>query len=136
MDAIEALVNNIQLTSHIQERVDDWDKSDETLYLLTEVIWLRRNIMKKIEEEFWADHEYRCMVKHAVASRWFLQEVKDATTGRDPLYERAAENMFIILSKFLKQELTNCWRCLLDSIKSNDGLHTMRKEESKNVSED
>ena len=129
LDAIEALVNNIQLASHIQEHLDNWEAEKEMYYIHAEVVTLRRQIMKKIENDFGADHQYRCMVKHAIASRWFLQEVKDAAYGWEKLYNTATENMFMILSKFLKQEITDCWRCLLDSLQATHGVQEMPKED-------
>ena len=82
----------------------------------------RKKLMNILLEEF-ADNvnmDYRCLVKHSVASRQFSKELWD--TNRDnleyeELYIKSSEVMYSILSKFLwVKEIVKCWRCLLDQL--------------------
>ena len=143
-DLMEAITNQIQIASHLQELITN-DRSDFNIdkdnkeilsrisinaMLLEQSISIRRDMMKKLEQEFSSDHKYWCLFKHALASRWFSLEVTYANNDYVTISQRVSEQMFMIVSQFLWTKLTNCWRCLLDSISNNNVLNLSGKTET------
>jgi len=66
MDLIEAIINQIQLASHLQELID-FEESDNLVnkFLLDQSVKLRRDMMSQLPVE---NQDYRCALKHALAS--------------------------------------------------------------------
>ena len=83
----------------------------------------RRKIMKKIYNFFDdnSDHEFRCLFKHTVSAKQFIDEVDDAT---DVLFFDESQELYkmmsLAISGFLWEKPQTCARCLLDDLLSND----------------
>lgn len=131
VDAIEVIANEIAFASHCYELISNidndikysGDKSKLTelidiQLLLIESIKVRRLYMNKLKDECQWNMDYRCMVKHAIASWWFSIEVYQA--NEDPFYMdmiiRESEKLSRVLSKFTGIAMTDCLRCLQDSL--------------------
>lgn len=83
----------------------------------------RKMLMNIIKDEYDADMDYRCLVKHTIAIQQFMKEIRD--TDRDNIdfeyeYIKASEMMYETLSHFIKTDIVKCWRCLLDSEANGD----------------
>ena len=89
---------------------------------------VRRKVMRKIFESFDnADHQMRCIVKHSVAAKWFMDEVVAADNDDKPslrsnephdLYEL----MSLAISSFIWVEPQVCARCMADDLEDNDTI--------------
>lgn len=88
---------------------------------MKELLERRRNamrILKELAKEY--DWEYWCLVKHAIASYQFAQELQNNDMDNLEYSEMAEETskyMFECLSKFLWTEVVTCGRCLADELK-------------------
>lgn len=123
LDLVEYISNQIAITSHLQELLNDKysEEDSEWIHDLQELINNsindRRKAMKKMLELFDWDKQYRCLVKHAIASWGYATEVMYADKDADYviLQHNSYEQMMKILSKFLKAPaMVTCWRCLQD----------------------
>lgn len=135
LDAVECIKNCEAIVSHCNEIMDsiypNVTKSDEVYWKyinLQEMRELakttRRRVMNKVFQSFDnADHEYRCLLKHAVAAKWFIDEVADASEAsfqwnddRQDLYKL----MSLALSSFIWEKPQLCARCMADDLFYNE----------------
>lgn len=97
------------------------DKMEFHFNKMKELLERRRNamrILKELAKEY--DWEYWCLVKHAIASYQFAQELQNNDMDNLEYSEMAEETskyMFECLSKFLWTEVVTCGRCLADELK-------------------
>jgi hypothetical protein len=129
LDLVELIWNQIALTSHLQEQYDT-DNDPLTSILLKNSIDIRRDAMSKLE---CVNSEYRCALKHAIASREYALECSYANDSNKELSTLCTEQMYAILSKFLWEEITFCWRCLSDKLlisKDNSNVQKLWWEKS------
>ena len=142
LDAIECIKNCEAIVSHCNEIMDSYyDKYNET-----EDIWdpkpspvvrkyescskmkamatkIRRRMMKKIFDRFEdADHDYRCILKHAASVKQFADEVDDAEASGIFREDTASSYklMSLALSLFVWEEPQLCARCMLDDLLSDE----------------
>ena len=136
-DLVEAIFHEIAFQSHCNENIhnrmgdikatnDDKEirrlnsEIIELSYLLNESIQIRRDMMNKLKEQYGWNMEFWCTLKHAIASRWYINECFQSDTLYAMLLKRETDKMVSILAKFLKMDITNCMRCLWDSILNNN----------------
>lgn len=132
LDAVEAIKNCEAIVSHCNEIMDSIEdnafKDDaesgnrleqkyNNLFKIKDMATkARRSIMLQIENNVEnIDHDYRCIVKHAIAAKWFMDEVWDATGH--VMYKEALmlyKTMSMALSQFIGEDMEVCARCLLD----------------------
>jgi len=131
LDAIECIKNCEAIVSHCNEIMDsiydNVSKNDKAyddymnLNRMKEIATkVRRKTMRKIFESFDnADHQYWCILKHAVAAKWFMDEVVAAgdenslrSTEPHDLYEL----MSLAISSFIWVEPQVCARCMADDL--------------------
>ena len=133
LDAIECIKNCEAIVSHCNEIMDsiydNVSKNDKAyndymnLNRMKEIaIKVRRKTMRKIYESFDnADHQYWCILKHAIAAKWFMDEVVAADDDDHPslrsnephdLYEL----MSLAISSFIWVEPQVCARCMADDL--------------------
>lgn len=131
LDQIELIGNQIALVSHLQELVfsiendikynttsEDKDKQEITMILniIKSTTTQRRIAMKQLGD---GDKNYRCALKHCIATYQFSTEVFQATNNPVDwtILKESYENMIIVLSKYLGlEEVVLCWRCLSDKL--------------------
>jgi len=127
LDWTELVWQLLALSSHLQEIADShWfneevtDEDKEVCEWITKTnTMLRRKLMDKIFESWYGDHKYRCAVKHSVFCYELANELQQTDTDDETfkLIQRlCSQSMYMILSKFLWNELVLCWRCLNDSL--------------------
>ena len=95
----------------------------------------RKMLMNLIKDEYEADMDYRCLVKHTIAIQQFMKEIRD--TDRNNIdfeyeYIKASEMMYETLSHFIKSDVVKCWRCLLDSEANNNDEEKTNKNHTTN----
>jgi len=131
LDAVECIKNCEAIVSHCNEIMDsiydNVSKNDKAyddymnLNRMKEIATnVRRKTMRKIFESFdKADHKMWCIVKHAVAAKWFMDEVvaagdEDSLRSNEPhdLYEL----MSLAISSFIWVEPQVCARCMADDL--------------------
>jgi len=131
LDAIECIKNCEAIVSHCNEIMDSIydniitsDAVKKKYFNLKEMretaIRTRRRVMNKIFQSFDnADHDMRCIVKHAVAAKWFIDEVADAASSsiiwnndKGDLYRL----MSLAVSSFIWEEPQVCARCMADDL--------------------
>lgn len=133
LDAIECIKNCEAIVSHCNEIMDsiydNVSKNDKAyddymnLNRMKEIATkVRRKTMRKIFESFDnADHQYWCILKHAIAAKWFMDEVVAADNDDSPslrsnephdLYEL----MSLAISSFIWVEPQVCARCMADDL--------------------
>ena len=90
---------------------------------------VRRKTMRKIYESFdKADHQYWCILKHAVAAKWFMDEVVAADNDDDKPSLRSTEPhdlyelMSLAISSFIWVEPQVCARCMADDLEEDDTI--------------
>ena len=142
LDAIECIKNCEAIVSHCNEIMDSYyDKYNETEYIWdpkpspvvrkyescskmkTMAIKIRRRMMKKIFDRFEdADHDYRCILKHAASVKQFADEVDDAEASGIFREDTASSYklMSLALSLFVWEEPQLCARCMLDDMMWED----------------
>lgn len=139
LDAIECIKNCEAIVSHCNEIMDsiydNVSKNDKAyddymnLNRMKEIATkVRRKTMRKIYESFdKADHQYRCILKHAIAAKWFMDEVVAADDDDHPslrsnephdLYEL----MSLAISSFIWVEPQVCARCMADDLEDDDTI--------------
>ena len=139
LDAIECIKNCEAIVSHCNEIMDsiydNVSKNDKAyddymnLNRMKEIATkVRRKTMRKIFESFDnADHQYRCILKHAIAAKWFMDEVVAADDDEHPslrsnephdLYEL----MSLAISSFIWVEPQVCARCMADDLEDDDTI--------------
>lgn len=139
LDAIECIKNCEAIVSHCNEIMDsiydNVSKNDKAyddymnLNRMKEIATkVRRKTMRKIFESFdKADHQYWCILKHAVAAKWFMDEVVAAGDDNHPslrsnephdLYEL----MSLAISSFIWVEPQVCARCMADDLEDDDTI--------------
>lgn len=137
LDAIECIKNCEAIVSHCNEIMDSiYDnviKNDKAyddymnLNRMKEIATkVRRKTMRKIYESFDnADRQYWCILKHAIAAKWFMDEVVAADNDDSPslrsnephdLYEL----MSLAISSFIWVEPQVCARCMADDLEEDD----------------
>ena len=139
LDAIECIKNCEAIVSHCNEIMDsiydNVSKNDKAyddymnLNRMKEIATkVRRKTMRKIFESFDnADHQYRCILKHAVAAKWFMDEVVAADNDDDSPSLRSTEPhdlyelMSLAISSFIWVEPQVCARCMADDL-SDDNI--------------
>jgi hypothetical protein len=127
VDWVELIGNSIAICSHLQENLNSYWKNEEITEADAELCkeqidvytWIRREIMKRISEDFTWNNHYWCALKHAIAVWTYATEI--AYANKDDWHLRwlqqfASDSMYSILSMFINQEITTCGRCLNDSI--------------------
>ena len=133
LDAIECIKNCEAIVSHCNEIMDsiydNVSKNDKAyddymnLNRMKEIATkVRRKTMRKVYESFDnADHKYWCILKHAIAAKWFMDEVVAADDDDHPslrsnephdLYEL----MSLAISSFIWVEPQVCARCMADDL--------------------
>ena len=138
LDAIECIKNCEALVSHCSEIMDsiydNVSKNDKAyddymnLNRMKEIATkVRRKTMRKIFESFdKADHQYWCILKHAVAAKWFMDEVVAADNDDDKQSLRSNEPhdlyelMSLAISSFIWVEPQVCARCMADDLDSEE----------------
>ena len=81
--------------------------------------------MRKIFESFDnADHQYWCILKHAVAAKWFMDEVVAADNDDSPSLRSTEphdlyELMSLAISSFIWVEPQVCARCMADDLEED-----------------
>lgn len=149
LDAVELIANQIALSSHCQELINelmsDYEleptedlsiKIKNQQSILAQSIRLRRMVMENLLVSFESsDKELRCTFKHAVASYMYATEcahVSGQNIWREDIQQRAYIQMIQVLSMFLGVEVQLCGRCLQDilSYKQSKDVLMMLKEES------
>ena len=130
IDTVEYIANNIALASHFQEILNsEMDESFDKSWIeeqRNKSIEDRRNAMQKIKDEFIWDPHLWCILKHSIAMYGYATEMLYANkrdTTFIALQQNANDNLFIVLSKFIGEEVTTCGRCFNDMI-LNQNEHT------------
>ena len=153
LDAVELIANQIAISSHCQELINelmsDYElepteelstKIKNQQSILAQSIGLRRMVMDNLLVSFESsDKELRCTFKHAVASYMYATEcahVSGQNIWRETIQQRAYLQMIQVLSMFLGIEPQLCGRCLQDilSDKQSNDVFKLRKEKSSNAS--
>lgn len=153
LDAVELIANQIAISSHCQELINelmsDYElepteelstKIKNQQSILAQSIGLRRMVMDNLLVSFESsDKELRCTFKHAVASYMYATEcshVSGQNIWRETIQQRAYLQMIQVLSMFLGIEPQLCGRCLQDilSDKQPNDVFKLRKEKSSNDS--
>lgn len=133
LDAIECIKNCEAIVSHCNEIMDSiYDnviKNDKAyddymnLNRMKEIATkVRRKTMRKIFESFDnADHQYWCILKHAIAAKWFMDEVVAADNDDSPSLRSTEphdlyELMSLAISSFIWVEPQVCARCMADDL--------------------
>lgn len=137
LDAIECIKNCEAIVSHCNEIMDsiygNVNKNDKAyddymnLNRMKEIATkVRRKTMRKIFESFdKADHQYRCILKHAVAAKWFMDEVVAADNDDNSVLRPSLrstephdlyELMSLAISSFIWVEPQVCARCMADDL--------------------
>lgn len=140
LDAIECIKNCEAIVSHCNEIMDsiydNVSKNDKAyddymnLNRMKEIATkVRRKTMRKIFESFDnADHQYWCILKHAVAAKWFMDEVVAADNDDDKPSLRSNEPhdlyelMSLAISSFIWVEPQVCARCMADDLEEDDTI--------------
>lgn len=140
LDAIECIKNCEAIVSHCNEIMDsiydNVSKNDKSyddymnLNRMKEIATkVRRKTMRKIFESFDnADHQYWCILKHAVAAKWFMDEVVAADNDDDKPSLRSNEPhdlyelMSLAISSFIWVEPQVCARCMADDLEDDDTI--------------
>jgi len=134
MDALELIANQIALASHLQELISNWLSELETAsselkelkikdiaenqVLLENAIKIRRMTMDKLLDDK-SNKDMWCAAKHALWSWMYALEVYYANKEMFEIAKLATEQMFQVVSKFLWEEMTTCWRCLFDKLQKD-----------------
>lgn len=141
LDAIECIKNCEAVVSHCNEISDayydaymaldlsqEWIEDNEVVKRY-ELCWrmkdiatkVRRNIMSRILEMFEGDDQFRCIFKHAVSAKQYIDEVNDAA---DEMFYQEWQNLYklmsLAISKFVGEEPETCARCLWDKLLSHN----------------
>lgn len=140
LDAIECIKNCEAIVSHCNEIMDsiydNVSKNDKAyddymnLNRMKEIATkVRRKTMRKIYESFdKADHQYWCILKHAIAAKWFMDEVVAADNDDDKPSLRSNEPhdlyelMSLAISSFIWVEPQVCARCMADDLEDDDTI--------------
>lgn len=137
LDAIECIKNCEAIVSHCNEIMDsiydnvskndkaydDYMNLNRMREIATEV---RRKVMHKIYESFdKADHQYRCLLKHSVAAKWFMDEVvaADQDWPRSNEVHDLYKLMSLAISSFIWEEPQVCARCMADDLFSKQDIN-------------
>lgn len=152
LDAIECIKNCEAIASHCNEIMDsiygNVSKNDKAyddymnLNRMKEIATkVRRKTMRKVFESFDnADHQYWCILKHAIAAKWFMDEVVAADNDDSPslrsnephdLYEL----MSLAISSFIWVEPQVCARCMADDLEEKTIEIADTDEEYRSVDE-
>lgn len=138
LDAVEAIKNCEAIVSHCNEIMDSIEdnafkeeaesgnkleqKYNNLFKIKDMAIKARRNIMLQIEDNVEnIDHDYWCIIKHAIAAKGFMDEVNDATGH--VMYKESQmlyKTMSMALSQFIGEDMEVCARCLLDKYLANE----------------
>lgn len=141
IDIVENIGETIAIQSHLSElytstvhEVDvNLDENEDLVYMAEkeeelkemkkeyEAAYKRRKMLMGILRDMWenTNMDYRCLVKHSIASRQYSKELRDTDRNNldyETLYIQASEYMYSVLSHFLGVEVVKCWRCLLDAM--------------------
>lgn len=79
----------------------------------------RKKMMQILKDEYDANMDYRCLLKHSIGAWQYSKEIWDTDRNNieyEMLYIQASEYMYSVLSHFLGVEIVKCWRCLLDAM--------------------
>ena len=109
-------MNDIESTSDIWELTKLNENAEEINWLLNDSIQLRRDLMNKLKEQYVTNMNYWCALKHSIASWWYINECFQTDTSYARLLKRETDKMISTLAKFLWIDITNCMRCLWDSL--------------------
>ena len=146
VELIEVIANQIASYSHhyeiynsLQSDLLDRDQfpeeevermEEESSYHLFEMQKLteqRRKTMRMLKEKAVDYNEQRhCLVKHAIATYQFAQEVLATDINNADyiqLAEEASRYMYKCVSKYLWVDVVTCWRCLADELAENKPLN-------------
>lgn len=133
LDAVECIKNCEAIVSHCNEIMDSiyenittndkiYDKYKNLLEMRTLATNTRRRVMRKVYDAFPdSDHDYRCILKHAIEAKWFIDEVAAAD---DNTWIEETEDMYklmsLALSSFIWVEPKMCARCMADDLLSDN----------------
>ena len=77
--------------------------------------------MSRILEMFEGDEQFRCIFKHAVSAKQYIDEVNDAA---DEMFYQEWQDLYklmsLAISKFVGEEPETCARCLGDKLLSHN----------------
>ena len=118
------LLNSLQSDLKHPELYTEWqikEMQEESIYhvnKLKELTEKRRQAMRVLRD-MWdePDSKWHCILKHAISSYQFAQELRDTdedNTDYSELAEFAYQYMYECVSKYLWVDLVTCWRCLKD----------------------
>lgn len=133
VDWIQLIGSCVAQCSHLQEVLNSYtqnpDITKEDAEFCSEQISrytkVRRDVMEKIRQSFDGNMHYWCSLKHAIESRQYATEVLYAEPENMDLMkiqQECSNWMYAILSKFIWQEITTCWRCFHDAIQLHEEL--------------
>jgi hypothetical protein len=90
---------------------------------------IRRDYMEAMKTSL-SDHKRWCCVKHSIFAYELSCEILYAENGliNKINQEKCAQNMYIILSKFLSYPTVMCGRCLQDQLNNNKPIQTETKD--------
>ena len=130
LDAIECIKNCEAIVSHCNEIMDSihdnvskndkaYDKYMNLNHMREIATNTRRKVMRKVFSSFdKADHEYWCILKHAVAAKWFIDEVVAA--DEDWLWSTEPQELYqlmsLAISSFIWEKPQLCARCMADDL--------------------
>lgn len=78
--------------------------------------------MSRIMNEYDGNRHYWCALKHAIAVWWLMTEILYANPWDFEIMKMqqdASDSMYSILSTFIKQPVTTCWRCFADILQDH-----------------
>lgn len=133
IDAIQMIGSLVAECSHLQEIVNSYWTNDEItsddamfcVERIRECNDIRRWIMDKIKNDFNGNMHYWCSLKHAIEIWQYATEIMYANMDDTYLVHvqhKASDMMYSILSKFINQEITTCWRCMNDVLLSDENI--------------
>lgn len=147
MDCIELIANQIAISSHFQELINEsrsdylLEPTDELTTKIGELqrlndkaIQIRRVAMENLLESFKdSDKKMRCLAKHSIGAWEYALECSQAnpeSIAMGELQLDAYYQMLQIISMFLWIEPQVCGRCLQDILltKDTNNVFRMRKE--------
>lgn len=127
IDWVQMIGSCVAMCSHLQEVVNSyWTNPDITLEdvemcvdQVKSYVKIRRDLMDMIRKEYDWDMHYWCALKHSIEAWQYATEILYANPDDIELVsmqQKASDNMYTILSRFIKQDITTCGRCLNETL--------------------
>lgn len=103
------------------------EESNFHYYEMQKLTEQRRSAMRLLRD-LWPspDNQWHCIVKHAIASYQFTQELLATDFENEDyikLAEMASQYMYSCVSKYLWIDIVTCGRCLADELAENKPLN-------------